>query len=100
MSGREPPGENRAVTDVGTSGAEYDTSGLSRPDGKTERLRYRPPGDVPEGHPGLTKRVLAAVARARPYPRAAHPITDDDGPHRHHWEPIPWWCRGCGAFDE
>jgi hypothetical protein len=59
-----------------------------------------PPGDVPEGYPGLTPRVLDAVAKARLHHNAGHPITDEDGPHLHHWEPILWCCRGCGAFDE
>ena len=57
------------------------------------------PGDVPVGHPGLTQRVVDAVARAELTWRTAHPITDADGPHLHHWEPILWVCRGCRAFD-
>jgi hypothetical protein len=56
------------------------------------------PGDVPDDHPGLTPRVLDAVARAR-FNATCHAITDEDGPHLHHWEPILWACRGCGAFD-
>jgi hypothetical protein len=62
--------------------------------------RYAPPGDVPPGHPGLTPRVLDAVAKARLNHRAAHQITDADGPHCHHWEAILWWCRGCGAVSD
>ena len=58
------------------------------------------PGDVPVDHPGLTPRVLDAIAAARRRPRRHYPITDADGPHRHHWVPILWVCRGCGAFDE
>jgi hypothetical protein len=58
-----------------------------------------PPGAVPEGHPGLTPRVLRAVAIARLIYRANLRITDSDGPHLHHWEPILWACRGCGEFD-
>jgi hypothetical protein len=48
-------------------------------------LSLRPPGDVPAGHPGLTPRVLGAIARARQRARMAHLITDEDGPHEHHW---------------
>lgn len=62
--------------------------------------RYPPPGSVPEGHPGLTPRVLDAIAWARLHPRNGHVVTDEDGPHLHHWEPVLWWCRGCGAIDE
>jgi len=62
--------------------------------------RYPPPGEVPEDHPGLTPRVRDAVAKARLSHNTSHLITDDDGPHLHHWEPILWACRGCGAFDE
>jgi hypothetical protein len=65
----------------------------------TSIKRYPPPGDVPEGHPGLTPRVLDAVAKARLYHGIGHEITDADGPHQHHWEPILWWCHGCGACD-
>ena len=61
---------------------------------------HPPPGDVPQGHPGLTPRVIDAVAKARSHPTVGHLITDDDGPHLHHWEAILWWCRGCGAIDE
>jgi hypothetical protein len=69
--------------------------------GDPRRLhRCAPPGGVPAGHPGLTTRVLEAVAKARLNPPAAHPITDEDGPHLHHYQPILWWCRGCGAIDE
>jgi hypothetical protein len=56
-------------------------------------------GDLPEGHPGLTQRVLDAMERARLDVAEAHEITDEDGPHQHHWEAILWVCRGCGAFD-
>ena len=62
--------------------------------------RCPPPGDVPEGHPGLTPRVLEALAIARLNHAVDHPITDNDGPHLHHWEAILYVCRGCGAFDE
>jgi hypothetical protein len=58
-----------------------------------------PPGAVPDGHPGLTPRVLHAVALARLIYRAKSQITDADGPHEHHYMPILWWCRGCGEFD-
>lgn len=62
---------------------------------------YPLPGDVPEGHPGMTPRVRAAVARATRYDYLDHhELTDADGPHNHHWVPILWVCRGCGAFDE
>jgi hypothetical protein len=61
--------------------------------------RLRPPGDVPAGHPGLTPRVLAAIAIARLKPRRTYAITDADGPHRHHWQPFAWWCLGCGAIE-
>jgi len=64
------------------------------------RLVTDPPRGVPEGHPGLTPRVLDAIATACLGHCVGHPITDDDGPHSHHWQPILWWCRGCGAFDE
>jgi hypothetical protein len=64
------------------------------------RLVTAPPGGVPKGHPGLTPRVLQAVETAQLQPRASRPITDEDGPHRHHWQAVLWWCRGCGAFDE
>lgn len=57
------------------------------------------PGDVPDGHPGLTQRVLDAVARAKLNWQVSHEITDEDGPHLHHWEAILYVCRGCGAFD-
>jgi hypothetical protein len=61
------------------------------------------PGDVPADHPGLTQRVLDALARARRDWIAGayedHAITDAAGPHQHHWEPILWCCRGCGEFD-
>ena len=62
--------------------------------------RYAPPGGVPAGHPGLTPRVLDAVAKARLNPHVVHRITDADGPHQHHWQAVLWWCRGCGAFEE
>lgn len=62
--------------------------------------RCEPPGGVPDGHPGLTSRVVAAIAIARMKPQMLRAITDECGPHQHHWEPILWWCRGCGAFDE
>jgi hypothetical protein len=63
-------------------------------------LRYAPPpGYVPEGHPGLTPRVVHAVALARLIYRTNPYITDENGPHLHHWQPILWWCRGCGEFD-
>jgi hypothetical protein len=39
-----------------------------------------PPGDVPDGHPGLTPRVIAAVARAALIQYHEHQITDEDGP--------------------
>jgi hypothetical protein len=58
-----------------------------------------PPGRVPDGHPGLTSRVLEALAVARENPRATRRLTDDDGPHLHHWEPIMWVCRGCWAVE-
>jgi len=43
--------------------------------------------------------VIAAVARAALIQYHEHQITDEDGPHMHHWEPILWHCRGCGDFD-
>jgi hypothetical protein len=64
------------------------------------QLVTAPPGGVPEGHPGLTPRVLDAIATARSIRCVSRPITDDDGPHFHHWPPILWRCRGCGEFDE
>jgi hypothetical protein len=57
------------------------------------------PGDVPQGHPGLTQRVLDAVAKAKLGWHESREISDEDGPHEHHWQPILWVCRGCGAFD-
>lgn len=63
-------------------------------------LSLVPPGAVPDGHPGLTARVLDAIAAARLSHYRGRPITDEDGPHLHHWQPILWWCRGCGAFEE
>jgi hypothetical protein len=56
-------------------------------------------GDLPEGHPGLTQRVRDAMAKAELDVAESHEITDEDGPHAHHWQAILWWCRGCGAFD-
>ncbi len=64
----------------------------------TSDLSGCPPGGVPEGHPGLTLRVKRAIAIAE-MTWIHHPITDASGPHLHHWEPILWCCRGCGAFD-
>jgi hypothetical protein len=61
------------------------------------------PGDVPDDHPGLTPRVQLAIHRARLLAEWDHhtdaDITDASGPHQHHWEPILWWCRGCGQCD-
>jgi len=57
-----------------------------------------PPGGVPEDHPGWTERVKRAVAIAR-MTWISHGITDASGPHLHHWEPIVWYCIGCGAID-
>ncbi len=57
------------------------------------------PGDLPDGHPGLTERVLVAMAKAQLNWRAGRTITDASGPHYHHWEAILYVCRGCGAFD-
>jgi hypothetical protein len=65
----------------------------------TRIAHWPPPGGVPDGHPGLTPRVLHAIAIAR-LSWINHPITDDSGPHLHHWQPILWWCRGCGETDE
>jgi hypothetical protein len=48
----------------------------------------------------LTPRVLDAIARARRTRRATHVVTDDDGPHEHHWQTILYWCRGCGECEE
>lgn len=76
------------------------TRDLEHPLNPFLRLITGPPGGVPEGHPGLTPRVLDAIATARLSRRVSHPLTDDDGPHSHHWQPILWWCLGCGAFDE
>ncbi len=61
--------------------------------------KYPPPGGVSEDNPGLTREVLAALAIARRTHRVGQAITDKDGPHLHHWEPILWMCRGCGEFD-
>jgi hypothetical protein len=58
-----------------------------------------PLGGVHPGDLGLTDRVVAAVTKARRSPRVGHPITDQDGPHEHHWQAILWICRGCGEFD-
>jgi hypothetical protein len=57
------------------------------------------PGAVPEGHPGLTQRVLEAAERARLARLSDGEITDADGPHAHHWQAILYVCRGCGEFD-
>jgi hypothetical protein len=62
-------------------------------------MKLAPLGAVPEGHPGLTPRVLHAIAISQ-LSWISHPITDGSGPHLHHWQPILWRCRGCGAFDE
>jgi len=66
-----------------------------------------PPGGVSEGDPGLTPRVLEAIATARRIEEYAwlagegeHEITDANGPHQHRWQPILWVCRGCGAVEE
>jgi hypothetical protein len=66
----------------------------------TTWLSDRTPGDVPDDHPGLTPRVLDAIRQARLNPRPEYVLTDDDGPHAHHWQPILWWCRGCGEFEK
>lgn len=66
---------------------------------RSDRRQYPPPGDVPDGHPGLTLRVLEAVARAQ-LQHDSHLVTDEDGPHSHHWEAILYRCRGCGAFED
>ncbi len=58
------------------------------------------PGGVSDGHPGLTPRVVAAIAWARLHHHDGHAVTDDDGPHEHHWQAILYWCRGCGACED
>lgn len=62
--------------------------------------KYPPPGGMREGHPDVTPEVLAALVVARRTWQPARALTDRDGPHLHHWEPILWVCRGCGEFDE
>lgn len=48
---------------------------------------------------GKASRVRDAIFRAQLHHDTDRLLTDDDGPHAHHWEPILWWCRGCGECD-
>jgi hypothetical protein len=57
------------------------------------------PGDVWDGHPFVTARVLAALAYARAHRHNGHRVTDADGPHEHHWQVVGWECLGCGAIE-
>jgi len=57
------------------------------------------PGHVPENHPGMTDRVRAAIAAAQLDHNRGHLVTDDDGPHKHHWDAIMWVCRGCWVIE-
>jgi len=85
MTDAEPPGGLAGRRGWGLRRQRYDTA---------------PPGGVPEGHPGRTPRVLEAIEAAQRARRAAHIISDADGPHAHQWQAILWWCRGCGAVED